>query len=82
MGILLNSLAENTIILGDFNTHHPWWDPLVPQSANLVYLTDLINKYSLNLLNTPKEGTFCRPNITNPFIIDLTFITQGIANQI
>ena len=28
--LLPATLASNTILLGDFNTHHPWWDPLRP----------------------------------------------------
>jgi hypothetical protein len=80
--LLPELLARNTIILGDFNTHHPWWDPLNTQSANSVYLMDIINKYSLNLLNTPGEGTFYRPHMAIPSTIDLTFATQGIVNKI
>jgi hypothetical protein len=73
---------KNTIILGDFNTHHPWWDPLVPQSANSAYLIDFIELYSLNLLNNPGEGTFYRPNIAIPSVLDLTLATQGIIDKI
>src|ERR1700709_512401 len=80
--LLPNILAKNTILLGDFNTHHPWWDLLNIQSANSVYLMDIINKHSLNLLNTPGEGTFYRPHIAIPSTIDLTFATQGIVNKI
>ena len=75
-------LASNTVILGDFNTHHPWWDPLRPQSHNSVYLTDLIELYSLNLLNTPGEGTFYRPHMEFPSVIDLSFATNSILNQV
>src|SRR6201747_1731059 len=80
--LLPNLLAKNTILLGDFNTHHPWWDPLNTQSANSVYLMDIINKYSLNVLNTPGEGTFYRPHMAIPSVLDLTFATQGIVNYI
>src|ERR1700709_350398 len=80
--LLPNLFAKNTILLGDFNTHHPWWDPLNTQSANSVYLMDIINKYSLNLLNTPGEGAFYRPHMAIPSTIDLTFATQGIVNKI
>ena len=81
-GILPNSLAINTILLGDFNTHHPWWDPLTPQSANANYLIDIIEKHSLNLLNIPGEGTFYRPNMSIPSVLDLTLATQGIVNVV
>ncbi len=80
--LLPNVLANNTIILGDFNTHHPWWDPLAPQSANASYLLNIIDKYSLNLLNTPGEGTFYRPHMASPSVIDLTFANQGIVNKV
>ena len=43
---------------------------------------DIINKYSLNLLNTPGEGTFYRPHMAIPSVLDLTFATQGIVNYI
>src|ERR1700710_706903 len=80
--LLSDLLTKNTILLEDFNTHYPWWDPLNTQSANSVYLIDIINKYSLNLLNTPGEGTFYRLYIAIPSILDLTFTTQGIVNYI
>ena len=80
--LLSELLAKNTIILKDFNTHHPWWDPLNIQSANSVYLMDIINKYFLNLLNTLGEGTFYRLYMAIPSVLDLTFATQGIVNYI
>src|ERR1700710_2753618 len=64
--LLPNLFAKNTILLGDFNTHHPWWDPLNTQSANSVYLMDIINKYSLSLINTIGEDTFYRPYMAIP----------------
>jgi Endonuclease-reverse transcriptase len=80
--LLPNSLKYSTIILGDFNTHHPWWDPLRAQSSNSKYLLDLIEKYSLSLLNTPGEGTFYRLHMSIPSVLDLTFATQGIVNKV
>src|ERR1700709_1878726 len=32
--ILPKLINKKTIFLGDFNTHHPWWDPLNTQSSN------------------------------------------------
>ena len=80
--LLPATLASNTIILGDFNTHHPWWDPLRPHSQNSVYLMDIIERYSLNLLNTPGDGTFYRPYIAFPSVIDLGFATNSVLNQV
>jgi len=80
--ILPNQLLKETIILGDFNTRHPWWDPLRAQSSNAIYLLDLIKTYELELLNTPGEGTFYRPNMSTPSVIDLSFATKGVVNKI
>ena len=43
---------------------------------------NIINKHSLNLLNTPGEGTFYRPYMAIPLVLDLTFATQGVVNYI
>ena len=71
-----------SIILGDFNTHHPQQDPLRAQSSNTIHLLDLIKAYKLELLNTLGEGTFYRPNMSTPSVIDLSFATKGIVNKI
>lgn len=83
-GLLQDSLPSKTILLGDFNIHHPWWDPLSPQSSasETSSLLDLVEKHAFSLLNTPGEGTFYRPNMEAPSVLDLTFATQGIVNQI
>jgi ribonuclease HI len=81
-GLLPAKLADNTVIVGDFNTHHPWWDPRRPQSPNSLYLLDFIKLYSLNLVNTPGEGTFYRPNMAFPSVIDLSLVTKSILNRV
>jgi ribonuclease HI len=81
-GIIPNLLANKTILLGDFNIHHPWWDPLAQPSPNSDILLDLIENYNLSLLNNPGEGTFYRPNMATPSVLDLTFASQGIVNKI
>jgi len=80
--ILPNQIPMKSIILGDFNTHHPWWDPLRAQSSNAIHLLDLIKAYKLELLNTLGEGTFYRPNMSTPSVINLSFATKGIVNKI
>ena len=68
--------------MGDFNTHNPWWDPRRPQSPNSPHLIDFIKLYSLELLNTPGEGTFYRPNMAFPSVIDLSFASSSILNRV
>jgi len=75
-------LTYSTILLGDFNTHHPWWDPLALKSANADILKDLIENNSLNLLNTPGEGTFYRPHMSHASVLDLTLASNSLSNKI
>ncbi len=75
-------ILVDTIIAGDFNTHHPWWDPLASASPNAEVLVTWIEDQNLSLLNTPGEGTFYRPNLKRPSVLDLTLATPSLANQI
>jgi len=80
--LLSLSLCPDSIVLGDFNTHHPIWDPLAPKSAKADDLVDWANLNNLCLLNNPGEPTFNRPNLRQPSVIDLTFASDLIANKI
>ena len=80
--ILPTTLFNSSLLLGDFNTHYPWWDPLRPQSSHAIHLISYIESHSLRLLNKIGEGTFYRPNISIPSIIDLSFTTSRIVTKI
>ena len=56
----LDLIDSKTILLGDFNAHHPSWDPLSPKNASGDYLVDLIQDNELILLNSLGKGTFYR----------------------
>ena len=60
------------ILLGDFNTHHPWWDPLAKKSTDADKLVDWFESNELSLLNTPGTGTFFRPNLIRESVLDLS----------
>jgi endonuclease/exonuclease/phosphatase (EEP) superfamily protein YafD len=75
-------LEPNSILLGDFNTHHPWWDPLARKSANADKLVEWIEEKGLELANQPGEATFFRPNLVRESVLDLTLTTRSLASYI
>ena len=75
-------LGPNSILLGDFNTHHPWWDPLAKQSTGANELVLWLENNSLELINTPGAGTFYRPNLARESVLDLTLATSNVASAI
>jgi len=70
------------VILGDFNTHHPWWDPLHDKSPSADALVEWITTSNLLLLNEPGTRTFYRSNIETPTVIDLTLNTADLVDKI
>ena len=76
------TLSTNSLVLGDFNIHHPWWDPLAPMSTGAQQLVEWIDQQNLSLLNSPGESTFFRPNLTRGSVIDLTLATENLATKI
>ena len=75
-------LQPNSLLLGDFNTHHPWWDPLAKPSTGADKLVDWFENQDLALLNTPGIGTFFRPNLARESVLDLTLASSSLANRI
>ena len=75
-------LQPNSLLLGDFNTHHPWWDPLAKPSTGADELVEWFENQDLALLNTPGIGTFFRPNLARESVLDLTLASSSLANRI
>src|SRR5277367_1965874 len=76
------TLLPGSILLGDFNTHHPWWDPLAKATSGADQLVKWIDTQDLALLNTPGTGTFFRPNLARESVLDLTLATSSLASRI
>ncbi|RAL61482.1 hypothetical protein DID88_009411 [Monilinia fructigena] len=76
------SITQETILLGDFNAHHPWWDPFSKKSGNADQLAEWFEDQNLTLLNEPGISTFYRTNLLNPSVLDLTLASEGISPQI
>jgi hypothetical protein len=77
------ALYSHSLILGDFNTHHPRWDPLIKTRASSqdTSLIEWIEAQDLTLLNTPGVGTFFRPNMNRPSVLDLSLASSSIASR-
>jgi Reverse transcriptase (RNA-dependent DNA polymerase)/Endonuclease-reverse transcriptase len=73
-----NLIQGRAILLGDFNAHSPYWNPLMDRRKDADSLEAIIDKFDLILNNEP--GAITRPNSReNNSIIDLTFTTTSIG---
>ena len=76
------TLSPNSVILGDFNLYHIWWDPHISrESHGASDLVEWVENHNLSLLNK-SGGTFYRPNLTRESTIDLTFTSTNLVNKI
>jgi hypothetical protein len=73
---------KRTIISGDFNAHHSWWNSTISSPTRCEELTPWLGKYGFELKNAKDIATFHRKNAYNHSIIDLTFATKDIESQI
>lgn len=77
---LVDSMNENTLIVGDFNSKNPVWGGRTLDHRGKVTL-DFINKFGLCLLNTPNSiPTFQTNNGTS--WIDLTLVSPKLEPQV
>jgi ribonuclease HI len=72
--ILYNiTIPSRSLICGDFNIHHPTWDPYNNKTQGADEFVQWIDRNDLLLMNTPGEGTFMRSNLQHDSVLDLTF---------
>src|SRR6266498_5365777 len=67
-----------SIICGDFNAHHSWWNLNISKSIRANELVQWLNQHQFELLNEPDISTFYRQNMRNILIIDLAFATKAL----
>lgn len=73
-------LHNSTIIMGDFNAHHPWWNPRIEKpSRDAEEIVDWIDDNNLSLLNKIGEKTFIRGSAD--IVIDLALVSETILNR-
>ena len=72
-------LSTETLIVGDFNAHHSWWNSLITNSVRSDILVSWLNHNNCELINEPDIQTCARS--TNS-VIDLSFATQKLYSLI
>jgi hypothetical protein len=81
--LLPKHLPLHCLVLGDFNTHDLWWDPLCTStSLGAASFIELTENQGLDLLNTLGIGTFFRPNMARESVLDLSFATRSLVGKI
>ena len=70
---------KNTILCGDLNAHHSWWNSAITNSKNADKLIDWLDNYDFELLNEPDQQTCYRSENS---IIDLTFASKNLMNKL
>lgn len=74
------TLTGPTLVLGDFNLHHHWWDPLcTDNSSKSEDFISWVQTQRLELLNDAGVGTYFRPNMTRESVLDLSFASEDLA---
>src|ERR1700738_2709829 len=78
--------ASPSVIIGDFNSHHPWWDSHLHNRKNRLTNDETIANWFLAnafmLQNTPGVPTFFGRTNINPTVIDLMFTTGFLSNKV
>ena len=71
----------NTIICGDFNSHHSWWNSAVSDAIakKAIPLVNWLQQFQFDLISEPDSGTFHRSNLVRNSNIDLVFSTLNIS---
>jgi hypothetical protein len=72
--------TKNSIICGDFNAHHQWWNSRITSSIRVNVLVEWLNKFNCELINISDEFTFTRENLNS--VINLIFATFDLASKI
>ena len=74
----------NTIICGDFNSHHSWWNLVMSETTaqKAIPLINWLQQFQFDLISEPDSGTFHKSNLKRNSNIDLVFNTTNISQYI
>jgi len=73
--------SKNSILGGDFNAHHPWWNSTVSSPIRAQTLTKWLQEHDFDLISQPDQSTFYRKGQTSLSVIDLVFVSQGLIRK-
>jgi Endonuclease-reverse transcriptase len=69
-------ITKETVICGDFNAHHSWWNSSIVNSVRSDSLISWLNLYNFDLISESDIATFHRSSAHS--VIDLTFATKNL----
>lgn len=75
-------ITHPTLLLGDFNAHHPMWEGHSTTNPRGNEIAEWIDNQHLHLLNTPGVYTYLREDMVQGNTIDLSLATQPLAQKI
>ena len=75
-------IPRKTIVVGDFNVHHPLWESQASITTEGENLVEWMEENELELANLPGQGTFFRPQMTQATVIDLTLASNLMSDRI
>src|SRR5215469_2873189 len=73
--------SKNSILGGDFNAHHPWWNSTISSPTRAEALTQWLQRFNFDLISQPDQSTFYRKGMTSLSVIDLVFVSQGLISK-
>ena len=74
------TLPERTILAGDFNAHHLWWNSKARRSLRHETLIDILERGDFDLINEEDTPTYHYANGSS--VLDLTFSSPQITDLI
>ena len=75
---------QRTLLCGDLNAHHSWWNSRISQAKNSNSLINWLERNQLELINTPDIATYTRNMVNGKYtsVLDLVFATGQMATEI
>jgi hypothetical protein len=77
-----HNLAGPSIVAGDFNAHHSWWNSSIQHPLRTEKLLPWLTDNQLELINEPDVPTYHHRQNDGTSILDLTFATSQLSTMV